>query len=185
MGYGGADTSGGSRGGSGSGGAFTGGGLRTGKTWYGTKAHFNGGLQGYSTGGSNFRSPTGQVTNSNFQTPQPTRGPSMPYPGGYVPPYIAQPLPPPLPPVQPVPVSQPIPPPAPPPYSPPPPPPPAGYSWYDALRSSVPPGNDFTGFGNQMNYTNVPKNNLGAPANNSQSRNTNGVARGLGGTFGR
>jgi hypothetical protein len=95
MGYG-ASSSGGSRGDGGSGGAFTGGGLMTGKTWHGTKAHFGaGGLQGYSTNGGAYKSPTGQNVNSSFQSPG--AGPSMPYPGGYVPPVLTQPIPPPPP----------------------------------------------------------------------------------------
>ncbi len=195
-GYGGASSSGGSRGAGGSAGAFTGGGLTTGANWYGTKAHFGaGGLQGYSTKGGDFRSPTGQSVNSNFQSGQGKGN----WPGGYATPVLSQPIPP-----------RPAPPPpnvvpavAPPPtvigpWENVPPPtnwydalrssvPPGtgfgafgtGYSKYNDLRSSFPPGNGFTGFGNQAGYgTNMAKNNMGAPAMNGQSHHTSSIGGG-------
>lgn len=176
MGYGGADTSGGSRGGSGSGGAFTGGGLQTGKTWYGTKAHFNGGLQGYSTGGSNFRSPTGQVTNSNFQTPQqgmsgyqPASAP--PPPPQYVPPHVPPYVPPPLPPLAQIP-APPMPPPN---YT----PPPMG-PWPG--QSAIPPNGPVY---SQQRVTQVPKTNFGG-GNMMRTYTANQIRKdpGVGGGFG-
>lgn len=158
-GYGGADTSGGARGNSGSAGAFTGGGLPTGKTWYGTKAHFtNGTLDGYSTKGANFRTPTGGVIGN--PRPTGTSQPSMPVPPpNYVPPVVPPYVPPYVPPVMPPVVTAPLPPPTMPPAMPPAQPPyqvPRYGPWPG--QSAIPPNGPVY---NQQRVTQAPKTNFG------------------------
>lgn len=117
MGYGGASSSYGARGDGGSAGAFSGNGLRTGSTWYGTKAYFDGGgnLQGYSSRSGGGYDPRGQAAssygsrgqggandafagvNANWRDPMGRSlvdPRSQPSPGGYAEPVLSQPIPP-------------------------------------------------------------------------------------------